>query len=171
MIALHIQGMHDGVHAISIVEPVETISGLSREFVGSVVIEGEISRLGRRFHIDVNVEATARLVCDRSLEEFDEPMSVELALDVIVDNDRANRGSSTDDDVIAIREDDKIIDISDVIRQELVVHMPMRRVAPAYRDKSLHEVSSILAERDADAERQSDAIDERWEVLRSLRKP
>lgn len=171
MIAVHIQGMHDGVHPITIETAVDSVTGLPAEFVGTVVVDGEISKLGRRFHIDASLECTARLVCDRSLEEFDERICVDIALDVMIDTERANRGDMLDDDVLAIREDDKVIDISDVVRQELVVHLPMRRVAPAYRDKDLADVFPNLSNRDADAPQQSDTIDERWEVLRFLRKP
>jgi uncharacterized protein len=171
MITVHIQGMHDGVHPFSIETPVERIDGFPTEFVESVLVDGEISKMGRRFHIDATLEGLARLVCDRSLEEFDERIRVEIALDVIIDAERASRGSIADDDVLVIRDDDKVVNITDVVRQELLVNLPMRRVAPAYRNKELTEVFPNLANRDASTEQQTDTIDERWEVLRSLRKP
>lgn len=173
MVTLNIQGMQDGVHALDVVADVSDVPNLPLEFVGPIEIHGNVSKLGRRLHIDVELLSIVRLICDRSLEEYDEQITVDVSLDVIVDTEQAIRQGQfgIEDEVIAIREDDRLVDISDVVRQELIVHLPMRRVAPAYREVDLGQVFPHMADRDADVQKDSEVIDERWAALRSLRKP
>ena len=42
------------------------------------------------------------------------------------------RQSDSEGDEIILRDDEELIDITEEVRQELVIHLPMRRVAPAY---------------------------------------
>ena len=73
-----------------------------------------------------------------------------------------------DSQVIPIREDATVIDITDEVRQELMVHLPMRRVAPKYRDKELTELFPELEGRDAEAP-QPDVVNDQWAALRKLK--
>lgn len=173
MVLVPIQGMVDGTRTIDLAVTVDEVDGLSSDFVGTVVVEGAISRHGNRFTIAAELRATARLVCDRSLEVYDEAMVVDLDLAVVVDTALALQQQGmelADDDVLAIRDDDKAIDVTDVIRQELVVHLPMRRIAPAYRDKDFDALFPERASTD-DATPSSDDVDDRWAALKRLRNP
>lgn len=171
MIAVHIQGLQDGQVPVDITASASEISALAPEFINEIRLKGTLTRTGRRFTLACDVDATARLVCDRSLEEFDEPISVRLDLEFEVDTqaaiDRAAMDGWGDEGIIPIRDDAKIIDLTDDVRQELAVHLPLRRVAPHYRDKEIDEIFPELA--DASEEDHVSPPDDTWAALRNLK--
>ncbi|MBS1560322.1 MAG: DUF177 domain-containing protein [Bacteroidetes bacterium] len=172
MIHLDIQGLHDGVHLFDFDVPVSDIPLLSSEFIGTVHVEGRMQKRNRRYDVEWTASATARLVCDRSLEEFDEQITVDEMQEYVADSQQfyANMDTERNDDgqVIPIRDDATVIDITDEVRQELMVHLPMRRVAPKYRDKELTELFPELEGRDAEAP-QPDVAHDQWAALRKLK--
>lgn len=171
MITVHIQGLQDGQVPIDITVPASSINAHAPEFVNDIRVHGTMTKVGRRYAVAAHVDATARLICDRSLEPFDEPIAVRIDLDFEVDTQRAMGRTSDDpwddDDIIPIREDDKEIDLTDQVRQELVVHLPMRRVAPKYRDKDIEDIYPELADRTSDDD--VAPPDDTWAALRNLK--
>jgi uncharacterized metal-binding protein YceD (DUF177 family) len=173
MVAISIQGLHDGVHPIDMTVPVGDIDGLSGEFQGDIIIVGELIRNGKRMHLYADITASARLICDRSLEEYSEAVQCSLELDAVVDNELAIKQASAPErleDVIGVRDDQKVLPITDDIRQELVLALPMRKVSPAWRDRDLSELYPSAHESSTDHDA-NNALDERWAALRSLKKP
>lgn len=167
MILVQIQGMQDGRATFDITVPASDIPDIPTEFHSDVRVVGTVARSGRRFRIDCDVTTMATLVCDRSLEEYDEPMGVALSLSYVIDNEAAIRREPDevdDDGSIPLREDAKVIDMSDEVRQELVVHLPMRRVAPQYRDKEINEIFGDLDK----AENHDVENDDTWAALRGI---
>ncbi len=49
-----------------------------------------------------------------------------------------------DGDEILLRDDDDFIDITEEVRQELVIHLPMKRVSPAYAGVSFETLHPEL---------------------------
>jgi uncharacterized metal-binding protein YceD (DUF177 family) len=99
-----------------------------------------------------------------------------IDLDFVVDHDLAatQRGRISeldDEEVRGIREEDKVIDLTEDVRQVLTVAIPFRRVAPAYRDKELEEIHPAIKERDANGTDHSQVVDERWAALAKLKRP
>lgn len=174
MISIDIIGLQDGSHPIALDVSTTDIPGLTAEYVGSVVIDGTLHKVGKRFQLDADVTATARLICDRSLEEFDEPIHTELGLDFVVDSALAlkqegHRDELDDDDVRGIRDDARTLDITDDVRQLLILSLPMKRVAPQYRSAELSDIHPILGS-DA-SESSNDGIDDRWAALKDIKRP
>lgn len=64
-------------------------------------------------------------------------------------------------EVQLIREDATHIDLSEDVRQELAVHLPMKRVAPQYRDRSFEELYPQYAAR-------PEPLEDPWAPLRKL---
>ncbi len=82
-----------------------------------------------------------------------------------------NKGNYDDPDTErAVHEDDEFFDISDDVREQLTVSIPMKRIAPQYRNKTfadLHpEFSAEITETISDDEVQ---IDERWSALKKIK--
>lgn len=176
MITINIVGLRDGNHPFSIETDVSQIPGLASEFIGTIHTEGVLRKASSRYTLDADVSGTARLVCDRSLEEYEEPITAVIDLDFVVDHDLAatQRGRISeldDEEVRGIREEDKVIDLTEDVRQVLTVAIPFRRVAPAYRDKELEEIHPAIKERDADGTDHTQVVDERWAALAKLKRP
>lgn len=182
MIAIPIQGMGDGVHNVMISVPVENIEGIFPEFFGNVVVEGQIQKIGSRYSFKGTAECQASLTCDRSLTDYAEPIKAEIAASYMANSDlvkTAEGAVSKDDKVHLIRSDQREIDITDAVREELAVNIPMKRVAPEYRDKELGEIFPDVAAKDTDGiplkkslkekPLKEDEIDDRWAALKKLK--
>lgn len=164
-ISLSLIGINDGVHPFEMQVDAREINNLGEEFQGAVTVSGVMHRSGRRVHIDATVTANAHLMCDLSLEDFVELYSPKISLEYRLDNELAASQAGADvepDEIRGIREDLHYLDITDDVRQELMLALPMKRVAPQYRDKDIVELHpELLDEPEPPA-------DDRWAALRNL---
>lgn len=177
MITIPIQGMGDGVHSIMLSVPVENVEGMFPEFFGNVVVEGQIQKIGSRYTFTGTAECQASLTCDRSLTEYSEPVKAAISTAYLANTDllKNAEGSAKDDTVKVIRDDQKEIDITDEVREELAVSLPMKRIAPQYRDKEFEELFPDVVAKNPDENTSAegplkeDEIDERWAALKKLK--
>ncbi|MES2765685.1 MAG: DUF177 domain-containing protein [Bacteroidota bacterium] len=182
MITIPIQGMGDGIHTVMLSVPVENIEDMSPEFFGNVVVEGQIQKIGTRYTFTGIAECQATLTCDRSLTDYAEPIKAEIAVSYMANSDllkTAESSASKDDKVKLIRDDQREIDITEEVREELVVNIPMKRIAPDYRDKELEDIFPEIAAKSTDeipSKKSSknkplkeDEIDDRWAALKKLK--
>jgi uncharacterized metal-binding protein YceD (DUF177 family) len=107
------------------------------------------------------------------LEEFDEDISADLSLSYVIDPalaaEQAGNVQDFDEEVIrGLREEDKRIDITEDVRQVLAVAIPLRHVAPAYRDVPLEQLHPALAPK-ARAD-DDEPVDDRWAALKNLKR-
>ncbi|NND72108.1 MAG: DUF177 domain-containing protein [Rhodothermales bacterium] len=106
----------------------------------------------------IDSQATVRLVCDRSLKEFDSTLrgdSTVMGASVVTE--------TTDryDDVVEISAADQSMDVSSVVRDTLLLAIPSRAVAPGEEDSP---ITTVFTDDDAD-----DRIDPRWEGLKKIK--
>ncbi|MCX6139818.1 MAG: DUF177 domain-containing protein [Candidatus Kapabacteria bacterium] len=175
MIAIQIVGLREGNHPFSAETDSSKIAGLSPEFFGVIRTNGVLKKLGSRYVVDGESVATARLVCDRSLEEYEETISASFSIVFEVDHvlaaqQKGREGELDDEETRGIREEDKVIDITEDVRQVLTVAIPFRRVAPTYRDKTLNEIHSSNWERDSEDVDLPNEVDDRWSALAKLKR-
>ncbi len=173
MIKIRIHGIKDGIHEVNEIVPVSEVAGMLPEFFGNVSFVGKLRKIGKRFTITGFAECQIKLICDLSLEEYTDIISSEINVSFIADTELflLNRENYDDPDIErAVHEDDEFFDISDDVREQLTVSIPMKRIAPQYRDKTfadLHpEFSAEINETAPDEEVQ---IDERWSALKKIK--
>lgn len=166
---IEIQGMKDGEREFSLQADAAELEGLPEEYAGKISAEGKIRKFGKRFTVIGSANCSANLICDRSLEEYSELITVEISLSYIIDGAAAKQLKDVEfGEAIPIREEDKTIDLSGEIRQILTLGLPMKRVAPEYRDKELEEIFPEINIEDDSAE-SSEVSDDRWSALRNLK--
>jgi uncharacterized metal-binding protein YceD (DUF177 family) len=165
---ISIKGLQDGKYTVSASAECEYVEGMFPEFFGTIRVSGNIQKLAKRYILMLRAECQARMLCDVSGEEFTEPISTELTLNYIA-NTHLFLEQMDDPDPeppLYIREDDTVIDITEEVRQELAVHLPVKRIAPQYRETSFGE---IYPDYDADASASgSQDIDPRWAALKGI---
>ncbi len=169
MVTIFIQGLQDGTHSVSLQEEVSAVEDLFPEYFGTISIEGTLKKLGNRYTISLVCSATADLVCDRSGEQFSETIEAPIAATFIADSTmlRSKSEEISTDSSIVIRDEDKVIDITQLIRDEMGVALPLKRVSPKYQEKEFEELYPHLI---AKEQPKTDAdIDDRWAVLQSLK--
>jgi uncharacterized metal-binding protein YceD (DUF177 family) len=173
MLHIPIRGMRDGHHAVELECRAEDLQSSFEEFIGVVRVNGELRKAGRRLHLDATATCTARLVCDYTTKEYDEQIVAEFSCDFLLNTElffaQRDNTDDKDDDTIAVHEEEKVIDITDVVQQELAVCLPLKRVAPDVRDKSLEELvdTRFLADSD-EAQEDRAENDDRWSALKNL---
>ncbi len=166
IISLSLIAIKEGDHPFEMSVDAAEVTGLGNEFQGPILVEGVLQRLGRRVHIEATIKADAHLICDRSLEDYVEPISANISLEYRIDNELAAQQIGTmveSDDIHGLRDDHNHIDITDEVRQELILSLPMKRVAPKYRDLDLRELHPELGEVDVEPS------DDRWAALKNIK--
>lgn len=164
-LSISIAGLDSGSRSFSASVMAKEVSSLASVFQGAIEIEGTVRRLGSRFYVDASVAAPATLVCDRSLEQYVEQIECDLSMMYELDAEMAieQKGKDlADQDVRGLLPDAQYIDLSEDVRQELALGLPMKRIAPQYRNQSIEEIFPGL-------QQSEDQPDSRWEALNKLR--
>ncbi len=171
MIKVFIQGLDDGTHTIALSVDVNSIPSLSSEFFGDVILNGSFRKNGQHYVFDCKAECPVRLVCDVSLEEYEDTVGFDFRSSFVRDTGlffEQKERELRDNEEIAFHEDEKYIDLTAFIREELLLHLPMKRVAPKYRDKSFEDIFPEFSNKKKKVQSQK-AIDDRWSQLKNLK--
>ncbi|MFC6269212.1 YceD family protein [Frigoriflavimonas asaccharolytica] len=118
----------------------------------------------------INISGTVELVCDISNEDFSHPIENEIKVLV-------KFGSEYDDsdvDVITISDNAHSFNVAQLIYEDIVLSIPMKKVSPNLSEEDLQilekfspkdeDFLNIEEEKDEDIE-----VDPRWEALKKLK--
>ncbi|GAB1431196.1 hypothetical protein MASR2M18_20310 [Ignavibacteria bacterium] len=159
VLKLAVRNLEDGESEFEIESPVHDVENIASEFCGTVSVKGVINKNGSRYAVQGIASSVACLICDLSLEEFIEKIEAPIALIVI-----AGAESGTGDAFVAIREDDKYIDLTEEVRQELAVRLPMKAISPKYREMTFEELRPGFS-----ADRAENEAKDTWAALRNIK--
>lgn len=176
MLNIPIQGMRDGQHAVELECRAEELQSSFDEFVGTVHVRGQIRKVGRRLYLDAVATCTARLTCDYTTKEFEEEIHAPFRCDFVLSTELYNAYEAdpggVDDEIVPVHEEEKVIDVTDIVRQELAVNLPLKRIAPEVRDASIEEFvdKRFLADTEQ-SDKEKAKSDDRWAALKNLSLP
>ena len=111
---------------------------------------------------DFKIEGNARLVCDRSLDEFDYPISITKKI-VFKYGEEPQEVS---DEIIIITADQDKLDLGQLMYEFIALQIPMKKLHPRFRDDENKEGLVYTSSTDKDSE---EKIDPRWEMLKKLK--
>lgn len=130
------------------------------------------------FNVDVSlnkhetfIEATfairgkALLVCDRSLEAFDEPL--ETTRMIVFKFGEEDREIS--DEIMLIQRDTTSLKLGQFIYEFIGLALPMKRLHPRFRNEDESESGGIVYSSDPDKPEDAGETDPRWEKLKKLK--
>lgn len=175
MLKIFIQGLKDGEYDIEASSPVSKIPEIYPEFFGDVEFSGKMRILGRRYTITGTASCNAKLICDLTLTEFEEKISADIKVSFeAVDTSERQKFEKIEGDYsqYEIDEDEKYLDLSDEIKEELEVSIPMKRIAPQFRDKAFEDIYpefSSKAQPSKGKKIKPEDVDDRWAPLISLK--
>ncbi len=133
---------------------------------GNLKVSVLLNKKSTFLELDFQINGTVNLMCDRCLENFDQPIQFEGKLYVKF----SEQESDLAEDVIYLSPADHEIDISHYIYESINLSIPLKRVHP--KDKKgnvtcnpemLEKLNNYKVEESAE-----DNIDPRWEELRNL---
>ncbi len=137
---------------------------------GSVIEEGNV-----RVHVVLDksdvffdllfwIEGEVALICDRSLEKFNAPISINEKLICKYGQEELE----IDEQVIQITKSTQTIDLSQYIYEFISLSIPMKKLHPKFKDEDDDE--GILIYSSEDGEKVDKKIDPRWGKLKELKK-
>ncbi len=175
MLKIFIQGLKDGEYDIEASSPVSKIPDIYPEFFGDIEFTGKMRILGRRYTITGTASCNAKLLCDLTLTEFEENISADIKVSFEAVETAGRHKTETNESDYSqyeIDEDEKYLDLSGEIKEELEVSIPMKRIAPQFRDKAFEDIFpefSPKAKPSKGKKIKPEEVDDRWAPLISLK--
>lgn len=159
MFTIEIGALEPGLHSLTF-EPGALALDLDPEKFKDVEVGARLDVSERRILISLSARATATLECDRTLQQFDEDIegfySLLFAPPEFIDAD-----DDAYDEVRPLEPGDTEIDVTDAVRDTIVLAIPARCVAPGAEEE---EIPTEFG-----APRGENAVDPRWAALEELK--
>lgn len=114
---------------------------------------------------DFKIKGTVKLVCDRSLDEFDQP--IDITRRIIFKY--GDQDLEVSEDVIMIQHGTDSLEIGQYIYEFIALAIPMKKLHPRFQDEA-DEGGIIYSSGPDEEEKKEDEIDPRWEMLKKLNK-
>lgn len=162
MLGIDITPLAHGLHEASLTPSVESL-GLDPAVFDAVAVEVRLDHEQDRTLVAFTARATATLVCDRTAVTFQQPVEGSYTVLFVLAEQLEGLAEENGEDVRALPQPGAELDLTDAVRDTLLLALPTRRVAPGAEDKELPV--TFGAEHDEDDE----ALDPRWEALKKLR--
>lgn len=161
MFAIGIEALKPGVHERRFSPEAEALE-LDPSAFRDVEVVARLDAAAGRILVSLTVRAQAVLECDRTLRSFDQP--IRGAYSVLFSCDGFASGSKGRcNEVRALDPNDRVLDLTDVARDTILLAVPARRVAPGAEDIDIPMTYG------APQGAQESSIDPRWEALAALK--
>jgi uncharacterized metal-binding protein YceD (DUF177 family) len=129
----------------------------------------DVLKTERLLTLDFHITGTVRLTCDRSLDEFDQPLDIEEQLLVRF----GDENKELDDNVLQITPDTQALPLAQHLYDYIGLALPMKKLHPRFQneadDNPEWPTKLIFTTRSADdAPDDDEPADPRWAALRNL---
>ena len=138
------------------------------QFEGDLVEKGEgfctlnLRKSDTMMRLKFKTNVTIELMCDRSLEKFNFPISNDHTLIVKF----GEKNEELSEDLIVVNYETQSLDLRPYIFEFICIDIPMKKLHPKFEDQDSPNFIYKLEANETDAEE----IDPRWEVLKKLSK-
>ena len=165
MLRIDLTPLEEGLHQCTFTPEPDAL-GVDPARFADVQVEVQVNYYDDRALVLLQAAAQATLECDRTLEVFTQPVEGAYQLLYAEPAFAERHGSEGADDYEEVRvldPTDRRIDLTEVVRDTLVLALPRRRIAPGAEELELQTTYGAPSD-DGQA-----AIDPRWKALRALR--
>lgn len=156
MVRLDIGGFKSGGRSLSLELEAADLDLETADFE-ALQVDIELDREADRILLQFETSGTAHLICDRTSEPFAQEVQGTHAL-LFVPHDRVESLADGSDDVVGFDPTDTTLDVTEAVRDTLLLSVPLRKIAPGAEDL---EIPTTFGDSGQD-------IDPRWEALRKL---
>ena len=132
---------------------------------GELHVSGSIRKVSGFFHLELCIQGTATVPCDRCLEPMQQP--VDTVLKTVV---KLGMEDSEQDDVVVVDENEGILNTAWLIYEATALAIPIQHVHQPgdCNDAMMRKLQELSAARSSDADAKED-IDPRWSALLKLK--
>jgi uncharacterized protein len=163
MLTVDITELSDGIHQLEM-DPTADQAGLDPTTFEGLHVDAELQCHRDRILVKLHATATARLTCDRTLKDYDQPVEGQYNL-LFGPPSMVGQEGEEFEEVRPLQPSDNEIDLTDVVRDTLLLALPQRQIAPGAEDEPIAQEFGAPEEDEAEEE----DIDPRWDELRKLR--
>jgi len=157
MLRIRISALNDGENRLRL-EPTPEALDLAPETFSDIQVDCRVHSAPERVVVQFTVACTARLVCDRTLVEFDQPLSGSYSVVFTTGEvDEADRDAG----LCPFSPSDDELDLTEAVHDTILLSVPLRKVAPQAEGLELRTSFGPTEE---------DGGDPRWAVLKQLKR-
>ena len=161
MVKIDLKSLKAGIHEYDWVLTADALEVDPEVFGGEIELYVRLDYHVSRVLVNIQVDTVARLVCDRTLVDYEQPVQGEYNL-LFSGPEMFEGMEEEEEDIRLLTPDVEEIDLTDSIRDTLLLSLPQRRIAPGAEDE---EIPLQFGGPDVNEPR----IDPRWEALRALK--
>lgn len=154
MLRIDLRSLEAGYHEMSL-EPAPADVGLDPDGFRDILVEVGLDYDGKKAFVSIKASAIASLICDRTLVNFDQSIKGEYSLLF-----SPNEEEEAEDEIRSVSSTDEELDITDIVRDTLLLAIPVRKIAPGADEAEIPIAFGAPADAD---------FDPRWEALKALK--
>lgn len=168
---IHIQGLENKRYTYEFEGGNEFFEFFEQDIITSGLFKAEVilDKNSALLQLFFDIEGTIGLVCDRSLEPFDEPIHVKERYIYKF----GDRHEEITDEIEMIPQNTATINLAQHIYDFIAVSLPMKKLHPRFRnEEEQEEDDKFIYSTDEDTveeEKENEVIDPRWAALLSLK--
>jgi uncharacterized protein len=158
MLRIDLRPLSNGVHELDF-DPTPEDLGVDEKSFSDIHVRMRLDIGVSRVYVKFWVSAVATLECDRTLVDFTKPIKGSYAVIFVPPKDIDPEDES--DNLFPLEAGKEEIDLTEIIRDTLLLSVPVRKIAPGAEDEDL---PTTFGEPEDE-----DVIDPRWTALKGLR--
>ncbi|WP_268122082.1 YceD family protein [Roseivirga pacifica] len=140
---------------------------------GNLEVNISLNKSDRMIQADIEIDGEVTLTCDRSLEEFQQPIHTQRQMLFKY----GEEDKELSEDVMVIAKDTQTINLASLIFEFITLEIPMKKLHPKFQEEEdeddeyeLTVVYTSEEEEEPDDTQTEEPIDPRWEKLKNLKK-
>jgi uncharacterized protein len=131
---------------------------------GDLEVKLSLTKTATLLDMNFNINGEVVLVCDRSLEEFNFPISIEKKLIAKL----SDKNEELTDELITIDRSESVINVAQFIFEYVALEIPMKKLHPKFEDEeSDGDILIYTSEKNKDEKEEE--IDPMWAALKKLK--
>lgn len=136
---------------------------------GKLHADVTLTKTDRLLTLDFDITGTVRLICDRSLDEYDQDVEAHEQLLVRY----GDREAELDDNVLQITPDTQTLPIAQHLFDYIGLALPMKKLHPRFQNEPDEDPDSetkliFTTRQEGDDDDNDEGTDPRWDALRNL---
>jgi len=165
--SVNILGLSKGVHQFEFQLEEDFFKKYGQEVVnkGKFAAQVLLDKKETFIEADFKIEGNAFLICDRSLDDFDFPISISKKV-VFKYGDEAKEVS---DEIIIITHDQQKLDVGQLMYEFITLEIPIKKLHPRFENEAEDETEGKIIYTSSTAKPDEEKIDPRWEKLKKLK--
>lgn len=171
---IHIVGLDNKRYEYDFTSGDSFFAALEQDLIqkGQVQTHLNLDKSETMLRLDFHIVGTVELTCDRSLDEFDEPIDTRQTMLLKF----GDHNEELSDEIELIERNTATISVARYIFEFIGLALPMKRLHPRFRDEDDadddEQNGKVIYRSDPETEDEQDdqpaAVDPRWEALRKL---